>query len=180
MWAARYGIPKTLLSDQGTHFRNEMMRHMAARLKVEQNFTHCLVAVVTATVTFIAHLFAIGVNNPVHNVHVPIFRRLEQRSSTDLPVVVAFFTDPLEHFQVPIGSSFLGSLTRQQLEDFCSLTSVEDFLSQQPLDESDISTTDCRFHHFVVLSEGVGALKQPNDDIAVTCTSCIGGVVIAP
>uniref|UniRef100_H3H7U3 Reverse transcriptase n=1 Tax=Phytophthora ramorum TaxID=164328 RepID=H3H7U3_PHYRM len=39
MWAARYGIPKTLLSDQGAHFRNEMMRHMAARLKVEQNFT---------------------------------------------------------------------------------------------------------------------------------------------
>ncbi|KAE8960197.1 hypothetical protein PR001_g30462, partial [Phytophthora rubi] len=39
MWAARYGIPKTLLSDQGTHFRNEMMRHMASRLKVEQNFT---------------------------------------------------------------------------------------------------------------------------------------------
>ncbi|GMF52155.1 unnamed protein product [Phytophthora fragariaefolia] len=39
MWYARYGMPATLLSDQGTHFRNETMKHLAARLKVELSFT---------------------------------------------------------------------------------------------------------------------------------------------
>ncbi|KAG3060766.1 hypothetical protein PI124_g22732 [Phytophthora idaei] len=32
-------MPETLLSDQGAHFRNEMMKHLAARLKMELHFT---------------------------------------------------------------------------------------------------------------------------------------------
>ncbi|OWZ06455.1 Retrotransposon protein [Phytophthora megakarya] len=39
LWYARYEMPKTLLSDQGTHFRNETMNHVAARLKVQFTFT---------------------------------------------------------------------------------------------------------------------------------------------
>ncbi|OWZ16425.1 RNA-dependent DNA polymerase [Phytophthora megakarya] len=39
LWYARYGMPKPLLSDQGTHFRNETMNHLAARLKVQLTFT---------------------------------------------------------------------------------------------------------------------------------------------
>ncbi|KAG6616303.1 uncharacterized protein IUM83_03561 [Phytophthora cinnamomi] len=39
LWYARYGLPQTLKSDQGTHFRNEMVKHLAARLKMELHFT---------------------------------------------------------------------------------------------------------------------------------------------
>jgi transposase InsO family protein len=39
MWCARYGIPEMLQSDQGTHFRNEVVKHLCARLKTEQVFT---------------------------------------------------------------------------------------------------------------------------------------------
>ncbi|KAG2946424.1 hypothetical protein PC110_g21117 [Phytophthora cactorum] len=39
MWHARYGTPKMLLSDQGSHFRNETMAHLATRLKIELRFT---------------------------------------------------------------------------------------------------------------------------------------------
>jgi len=39
MWCARYGIPEMLQSDQGTHFRNEVVTHLCARLKTEQVFT---------------------------------------------------------------------------------------------------------------------------------------------
>ncbi|OWZ10597.1 hypothetical protein PHMEG_00016534 [Phytophthora megakarya] len=39
MWCARYGIPEVLVSDQGAHFRNEVMKHLGAHLKVEQVFS---------------------------------------------------------------------------------------------------------------------------------------------
>ncbi|POM67024.1 Hypothetical protein PHPALM_17041 [Phytophthora palmivora] len=39
MWCARFGVPETLLSDQGSHFRNEMIKHLCARLKIEQAFS---------------------------------------------------------------------------------------------------------------------------------------------
>ncbi|OWZ13978.1 hypothetical protein PHMEG_00012616 [Phytophthora megakarya] len=39
MWHARFGTPKTLMSDQGSHFRNEMINHLAARLKIEPKFS---------------------------------------------------------------------------------------------------------------------------------------------
>ncbi|KAE9062778.1 hypothetical protein PF010_g29265 [Phytophthora fragariae] len=39
MWCARYGIPEMLMSDQGAHFRNEVVKHLRARLKVEQVFS---------------------------------------------------------------------------------------------------------------------------------------------
>lgn len=35
MWYFRYGLPQTLLSDQGTHFRNEIVQHLVTRLKME-------------------------------------------------------------------------------------------------------------------------------------------------
>ncbi|POM78483.1 Hypothetical protein PHPALM_3984 [Phytophthora palmivora] len=39
MWHARFGTPKTLMSDQGSYFRNEMINHLAARLKIEPKFS---------------------------------------------------------------------------------------------------------------------------------------------
>ncbi|OWY97272.1 hypothetical protein PHMEG_00032249 [Phytophthora megakarya] len=39
MWCARYGIPEMLVSDQGAHFRNEVVKHLRAQLKVEQVFS---------------------------------------------------------------------------------------------------------------------------------------------
>ncbi|POM62150.1 hypothetical protein PHPALM_28730 [Phytophthora palmivora] len=39
MWHAIFGTPKTLMSDQGSHFRNEMINHLATRLKIEQKFS---------------------------------------------------------------------------------------------------------------------------------------------
>ncbi|POM74029.1 Hypothetical protein PHPALM_9063 [Phytophthora palmivora] len=39
MWDARFGTSKTLMSDQGSHFRNEMINQLAARLKIEPKFS---------------------------------------------------------------------------------------------------------------------------------------------
>lgn len=39
MWSARFGISESLLSDQGSHFRNEVVKHWCARMKVEQVFS---------------------------------------------------------------------------------------------------------------------------------------------
>lgn len=30
MWCARFGVPKSLLSDQGSHIRNETVKHLCA------------------------------------------------------------------------------------------------------------------------------------------------------
>ncbi|KAF1323287.1 hypothetical protein FI667_g4734, partial [Globisporangium splendens] len=38
-WHKRYGCPETLISDQGTHFRNAAIAMLCARLKVQQRFT---------------------------------------------------------------------------------------------------------------------------------------------
>ncbi|GMF41585.1 unnamed protein product [Phytophthora fragariaefolia] len=39
LWYARYGMPDTLQFDQGTHFRNEMLKNLSARLKIELSFS---------------------------------------------------------------------------------------------------------------------------------------------
>ncbi|OWY97132.1 hypothetical protein PHMEG_00032417 [Phytophthora megakarya] len=39
LWCARYGTPKMLRSDQGSHFKNEVVKDLASRLKVELDFT---------------------------------------------------------------------------------------------------------------------------------------------
>ncbi|OWZ09302.1 hypothetical protein PHMEG_00018017 [Phytophthora megakarya] len=38
-WYMRYGKPEVLVSDQGSHFRNEVIELLYARLKVQQSFT---------------------------------------------------------------------------------------------------------------------------------------------
>ncbi|DAZ99396.1 TPA: hypothetical protein N0F65_005298 [Lagenidium giganteum] len=35
-WAKRYGLPTVLISDQGSNFRNETMRTLCDRIKIEQ------------------------------------------------------------------------------------------------------------------------------------------------
>ncbi|OWY92855.1 hypothetical protein PHMEG_00037965 [Phytophthora megakarya] len=39
MWCARCGIPEILVSDQKAHFRNEVVKHLRAQIKVEQVFS---------------------------------------------------------------------------------------------------------------------------------------------
>ncbi|OWZ12007.1 hypothetical protein PHMEG_00014894 [Phytophthora megakarya] len=38
-WCARYGVPDILVSDQGSHFRNEKVKHLCARMKIQQEFS---------------------------------------------------------------------------------------------------------------------------------------------
>ncbi|POM71797.1 Hypothetical protein PHPALM_11581, partial [Phytophthora palmivora] len=38
-WCARYGVPEMLVSDQGSHFRNETIKHLCARMKIQQEFS---------------------------------------------------------------------------------------------------------------------------------------------
>lgn len=39
LWYAMYGMPDTLQFDEGTPFRNEMLKHLSVRLKVELSFS---------------------------------------------------------------------------------------------------------------------------------------------
>ncbi|KAG3122852.1 hypothetical protein PC128_g27709 [Phytophthora cactorum] len=39
MWCARFGVPESLVSDQGSHFRNETVKHLCARMQIEQAFS---------------------------------------------------------------------------------------------------------------------------------------------
>ncbi|POM81051.1 Hypothetical protein PHPALM_1042 [Phytophthora palmivora] len=38
MWYARFHVPEALVSDQGSHFQNETVKHRCARMKIEQEF----------------------------------------------------------------------------------------------------------------------------------------------
>ncbi|KAG3152173.1 hypothetical protein PC128_g22832 [Phytophthora cactorum] len=39
MWCARFGVPESLVSDQGSHFHNETVKHLCARMQIEQEFS---------------------------------------------------------------------------------------------------------------------------------------------
>ncbi|OWZ03396.1 LOW QUALITY PROTEIN: hypothetical protein PHMEG_00024881 [Phytophthora megakarya] len=145
MWCARYGIPKTLLSDQGSHFRNEMAKNLAARLKVKLNFTPVYSAWLNGTVG--------RLNRDV----LPVFRALLMEYGLDdhewpylLPAVQAI----LNHTRV---QSLAG---RASVEVFTALpaSSALDAIvlpaiterSKRLVDLNDISGyVDCRYKQFI-------------------------------
>ncbi|KAG3090539.1 hypothetical protein PI125_g17673 [Phytophthora idaei] len=139
MWCSRYGMPSTLLSDQGSHCRNEMVKNVTARLKVELNFTPVYSPWLNGTVErlnkdVLQVLRALSMEYALDHREWPYVLPAVQANLNHTPVQSLAGHAPVEVFTALPASSALDTIvipaTTERDESVVDLTNVGEFVDR--------------------------------------------------